>query len=289
MKRKRIGKIKTIFTIIGIVAGGVVVSGIIIGRILQPRLGLLSIETNPNAEVFIDGENKGMTPYEEEIKAGNVLLRLVPEGNVSTPPYETTLTITPGVKTIVRRTLGSSVEDSSGIIVSFDKTNVKEAGLAIISEPDNANVLVDTNLHSTPLKIDVIESGPHQIILNKFGYQELALEIQAELGHTVTLRADLAQVQDELVLGDIGPQTPEDKATVTIVNTPTGFLRVRAETSIDSPEVGRLSEGDKPELLEESEDGRWYKIVLEGGQEGPAVQAGWISTLYASPSGELSN
>ena len=282
MKRRRVGKIKAVFTIVTIVVGGVVVSGIIIGRILQPKLGLLSIETNPNAAVYIDGKQVGHTPYEEEIRAADILLRLVPEGEESAPPYETTLTISPGVKTIVRRTFGSSVEDSSGVIVSFDKTSVNEAGLAIISEPDNANVLVDTNLHTTPLKIDSISPGPHQVIINKFGYGELSLEIQAELNYIVTLEADLATLDTVVDIGSMGPEAVEGKEFAHIIGTPAGFLRVRSEPSVASSEIGKINEGGRVEILGKSEDAQWLKIaVSEDGSEG------WISSLYASPSGEI--
>ncbi len=263
------------------------VSGFIIGLILRPKLGLISIDTVPKANVVIDGKDVGQTPLEKEIKAGDVLLKLVStDAGEEVLPYETTITVTPGVKTIVRRTLGSSVEDSTGIIVSFEKTNIKEAGLAIISNPDSANILVDTNLYTTPLKLDSLPSGSHQVLINKFGYAELSLEIQAEIGHILTLRSDLARSEGAIDVLGMGPEPPVEPAIVIIKNTPTGFLRVRKDTDVGSEEVGRLVEGEKVSILEESKDKKWYKILLNGDKEGLPAEAGWISSLYASKSAE---
>ena len=59
---------------------------------------------------------------------------------------------------------------------------------------------------------------------------------------------------------------------VRILATPTGFLRVRKEASLDSPEIGRVKTGDELEIIQETKD--WVKVKFEDKQ-------GWISSQYA--------
>ncbi len=58
-----------------------------------------------------------------------------------------------------------------------------------------------------------------------------------------------------------------------ILDTPTGFLRVRENNSVGSAEVARVTPGDSYELLEEQDS--WFKIKLDAGS------SGWISSQYA--------
>lgn len=60
--------------------------------------------------------------------------------------------------------------------------------------------------------------------------------------------------------------------TVEISNTSVGFLRVRAEASTGSSEVGRVNPGAKFDVLEEKAG--WYKIEYEKGK------MGWVSGTY---------
>ena len=68
------------------------------------------------------------------------------------------------------------------------------------------------------------------------------------------------------------PQVPKVEK-VTVLDTPTGFLRVRADSSIASSEIGRVSPGDSLELVGEKEG--WFEIKMTNGK------TGWISSQYA--------
>lgn len=63
------------------------------------------------------------------------------------------------------------------------------------------------------------------------------------------------------------------KGQVKILSTPTGWLRVRADASVNSKEVGRVDPGDVFDLLDE--DAGWYKIELKDGTKG------WVAGQYA--------
>jgi hypothetical protein len=66
------------------------------------------------------------------------------------------------------------------------------------------------------------------------------------------------------------------KPYVSILDTPTGFLRVRSLPSVSGTEVGQVIPGENYPLLETADSG-WYliKVQLE------ATSSGWISPQYA--------
>ncbi len=62
--------------------------------------------------------------------------------------------------------------------------------------------------------------------------------------------------------------------TISIDDTPTGWLRVRSLPSLNGVEVGRVDPGDEYDILDQ--DGGWYKIELSDGEEG------WVSGDYVT-------
>lgn len=68
------------------------------------------------------------------------------------------------------------------------------------------------------------------------------------------------------------PAAPK-KVQVEILQTGTGWLRVRSGPSLGDSEIAKVNVGEKHEFLEEQ--GAWYKIKLPEGTEG------WISSQYA--------
>ena len=69
------------------------------------------------------------------------------------------------------------------------------------------------------------------------------------------------------------PSANISNQTITIQETPTGFLRVRKEPTVSSEEIGRVNPGETFTLIEEKTG--WYKIELKDKQEG------WVSSQYA--------
>jgi uncharacterized protein YgiM (DUF1202 family) len=64
------------------------------------------------------------------------------------------------------------------------------------------------------------------------------------------------------------------KPFVTIKDTPTGFLRVRADASSSASESGRVNPGEKYHVYDEKNS--WYQIMYDGSNKG------WISGTYAT-------
>ena len=67
--------------------------------------------------------------------------------------------------------------------------------------------------------------------------------------------------------------TAPDGAQIQVLDTPTGFLRVRANPSTGASELTQVKPGEKYSLLEEKSG--WYKIRVKEGLEG------WVSGQYA--------
>lgn len=72
------------------------------------------------------------------------------------------------------------------------------------------------------------------------------------------------------------PMSLLPKPYVTILDTPTGFLRVRNSPSLGGTEIGQVKPGQSFPLLDKSSAG-WYQIGIQL----DATSSGWISSQYA--------
>ncbi|MFZ5932564.1 MAG: PEGA domain-containing protein [Patescibacteria group bacterium] len=254
--------------------------GVLIGLVFfllgyfQPKGAGLTIEANPLASVYIDGEQVGRTPFETTRNPGEITVKLVPEAN-GTPlaPFETRLTLVSGIKTILRRDLGETEEASAGETISFEKVGGKEASIAIVSVPDAAQISIDGAIRAfAPYKTSSLVAGEHQIVVSAPRYKDRAFAIRTLAGYKLTAVVKLAETGEEVK----EEQPQEEKQTlVEILPTPTGFLRVRDKAGTTGVEVGQVKPGQRFVFLEEDETTGWYKIEYEKGKEG------WVSNQYA--------
>lgn len=269
--------------------------------------GALKVTTNPNATVFVDGSQVGTSPFEDKtLEQGEVTLKLIPDpssGEAIT--WEGLVNITSGVFTVVNYDLAATQEESAGEILTMEPTNQSVASLAVVSIPDGAIVKIDGETEGpTPLEAGQIEPGDHQLQITSPGYEDRTIPISTQVGYKLIVTVKLAkqnvpvmtddelfdpEATDSAVTDDedktslnttkITPSpTPkvsktDDVTTIRISTTPTGWLRVRAEASVSSEELGRVDPGDEFDLLDEQSG--WYKIEYEEGEEG------WIAGQYA--------
>ena len=241
--------------------------------------GALQVTAIPKSNVYLDGNLIGQTPLckcevNEMIEEGEHSIKVAPmEGSFTA--FDNKITIEKSVLTVVDRTFGEGAMSEGSIITLSPIDDKKTAQLLILSYPDKADVILDSNtLGKTPLFLKSLTSSDHTLKLGKDGYKDKVIRIRAVNGYKLSTSAFLA-ISPTL---DISPSpaasaspTPS-AAKVIILQTPTGFLRVREEPSISSPEVSRVSPGETFEVLEES--GEWFKIKLEN-------NSGWISNQYA--------
>src|SRR3989344_1965500 len=100
-----------------LIASSLVLTGCSLSLPFTAKKAALQIATTPKATVFIDGKHVGQTPYESnELKAGEVSIKLVPEGQAG-ESWETKVTLTPKVITIINPHFGPTTEESSGEVL----------------------------------------------------------------------------------------------------------------------------------------------------------------------------
>jgi len=249
----------------------------------------LQITSEPITTVFLDNQNLGQTPFEDNNReAGDYLIKLIPQGE-GFSSWEQKISLYPGFLTVINRQLAEAEELTSGSILTFESLkNKKLMVLAIISEPSGVLVRVDGITRSfTPLSLEDISEGEHLISLTLPGYQEKVIQIKTVFGQKLIVNAKLAKEKEKPQEATPSAQEEEEeeeeqesgkelsKPYIIINDTPTGWLRVRLEPSTTASEAARIDPGNKYKLLETSETG-WYKIEYEEGKEG------WVSGQYAS-------
>jgi hypothetical protein len=289
VKRSKLLPLGIGFAIAGVLAGLLVIR---LTGSTKPTAGL-KVETDIPSLVFVNSVQLGETPFDRMLPPGDVTLRLVPQATSSAvTPYQTRIRLTDKVYTVIRRNFGPSDSASSGEIISLIPQSAQTASLSIVtSDPDSASVLIDNEPQGfTPLTIDSVTAADHQIEINAPGYETTYLNAKAVNGYKLTITAKLAvrnqatPVVPQALLTTTPPATPSAtiKPTpaasgkqVKILDTPTGFLRVRATPSTGAKEVGRLTPGETYPLLNMRSG--WFEIQGEF----TATNSGWISDQYA--------
>lgn len=260
---------------------------------VQPKPGGLLVNTNPASSVYINGVLVGKTPFKGAYKAGELTIKLVPDDTGSALlPFETRLTLAPGIQTVVRREFGPSEDLSSGDITSFDKGNSKETSLVVVTTPENSQISLDGVPRGfAPYKTSLISPAQHQITIKAPGYIDRVMSSNAIEGYRLTIFAKLAKGGDDpSVLSSTATPAPVAKTYVLIMQTPTGFLRVRTEPGNAGEEIAEVKPGSKYLFLDEDAATHWYKIQYEDAQPGlPNGITGWVSNQFAKKVDEKGN
>lgn len=278
MKRKIIS---TTFVVLGLIIAGYVILTLL-GLFKEQEAGIL-IESEPIATVFIDGQEVGRTPYEINRKSGGISLKIKPDqkDNLVLDDYETKINLVPGIKTIVKKNFRETEDLSSGIIVSFEKLGGRNSYVTVISVPDNSQVIIDGKVYGyTPLRVE-IPAGDHNLIVSSDKYLEKSLPIRVYSGYKLTASVKLAKAnqetkQESVVLGESLLNTVKIKINKTDI----GFLRVRSGANTGFPEIGQVKPDEEYDILEEGENGNWFKIKLVN-SDGQEIE-GWVSAEFVT-------
>lgn len=256
---------------------------------IRSEKGALQVTSSPASKIYLNDEYLGQTPLckcqaEDMVTPGDYTIRLVPTDS-SLQEFQEKVTISQGVLTVVDRKFGTNGQ-SEGSIISLSPLDDKtKEQLLVVSFPQGATVLLDDQaIGTTPLVYNNPTESDHDLKLSKDGYNEKEIRIRTPLGYKLSVAAYLSTNTASLPLStQASPNsnpTPGANATptpvnhVTILNTPTGFLRVRKTPSIDAAEVGQVTPGKAYELVDEQND--WFEIKLADGT------TGWISSQYAT-------
>lgn len=246
--------------------------------------GALQVTASPQSKVYLNNKYIGQTPLcrcntNEMVTTGDYTIRVVPNTGTFNE-FQEKITIEKSILTVVDRKFGNGATSEGSIITLEPLKDGTKPQLLITSIPDKAEVLLDNSSSGfTPLLLQNLTDSDHELILRKSGYTDKKVRIRTpndyKLIATVFLGIDEGGIPSPTPTPSASPSaTPTPVLSkIVILQTPTGFLRVRASNSVASNEVGRVTPGQIVDLINES-DG-WYQIKLESGVEG------WISDQYA--------
>ncbi len=248
----------------------------------KPKPGGIFVSTNPAASVYINGAFVGKSPFTGVYQSSDVTLKIVPlAADIAFVPFETKLSLTPGIQTVVRREFAKTDEESSGDILSFEKENGKTS-LIVISTPDNAQVSIDGVPRGfAPYKTTTISPAEHQITVKSPGYADRIMTVKTINGYRLTVFAKLGKIQEAVVPPQTAPQETVSKTYVEILDTPTGFLRVRTAPGSSGEEIAEVTPGSRYLLLSEDTATGWYEIQYKPPVAGlPNGINGWVSSQF---------
>ncbi|MBI3366328.1 PEGA domain-containing protein [Candidatus Roizmanbacteria bacterium] len=263
----------------------------------QNVYGKLKVISSPTSTVFVNNVAIGKTPFEDKYKVGEYILKLIPEGTATeTASWNGKILIYKNALTYVNRELGASDITSAGEIFTTTKMEKapKSGGYGEIyveTEPQGAIVTLDNDEKgvATVILSDVLR-GDHELSVYMPGFFRRTQKINIDPGFRVNAYFKLAIDQSQKAPI---PKPTEKEATpsaqtkngtyIFIKETPQGWLRVRADASVDASESAKVKPGERYELLDEKSG--WYKIKFNGNNNGLVLGSfteGWVSSEFSS-------
>lgn len=260
---------------------------------LRTQKGALQVTSLPQSKVYLNNKYIGRTPIgktdpNDLIEAGSYTIRLEPVESGLTE-YQERITISPGILTVVDRKFRKGVLSEGYVITLNPLPDKTQSQLEVISFPSDSKVELDSNsIGNTPLLFKKPTESDHMLKISKDGYIEKLVRIKTLTGYRLTVIAylsanaevdtsDLQQInsttQPAPSVAVITPAPVKNTIKVLILDTPTGFLRVREESNINATQITTVSPGDSFPLL--SEQPGWFQILLPDGKKG------WVSSQYA--------
>lgn len=262
--------------------------------------GALQVTSIPKSKVYLNGQFIGETPLcrcegNDMLSSGEYSLKVVPD-DVSQATYDESILIGKQTLTVVDRTFGGSTSSEGSLIYLKDLADSHAVELFVTTFPDNADVLIDAThlVGKTPLLLKTLTASDHTLTIRKAGYRSKTLHIHTTAGYQldavgylgVDLTAKVAGQEDANALNTLGAPpsvspspsvTPVSSLKIVILPTDLGYVRVRADATINATQSGQVKPGDIYDLL--GEKSGWYQIKLSDGT------VGWVSAQYANKKG----
>lgn len=265
------------------------------------QVGNLQIVTVPESSVFVNTQAVGRTPFNQSFAPGQYEVKLIPlaidsVASTSAVTWQGKVDISARQYTFVRRELNNTEIESAGEVLTVRKADVPIAAgtgdIEIQTEPPGAIVTLDgEDVGVSPHTIRGVTIGAHEVSVYLPKMKRRTIQTNVEGNGYVTVlkfnlgldvdfdkRFELAKILEASTsakLPDIpaaSPTTTEKKPTkVTILDTPTGYLRVRDEGSLNGKEVTRVKPGESYPYLDQV--GSWVKIKLTDSE-------GWVAGEY---------
>lgn len=255
---------------------------------VRMRLGALQVTSMPGSKVFLDNKYLGQTPLckcdpGDMLKTGTYTIKLIPLDS-SLNEFQENVTISEGVLTVVDRTFGKNTLSEGSVISLTPLADKKSSQLLVVSFPTDSRIFLDENeIGTSPLLYNNPTESDHTVRVSKEGYADKVIRIRTPLGYKLTAAvylstsdtAESSAASSSAASVSAPPPSPTSTGfgSVVILDTPTGFLRVRDSSSVDSAEIARVNPGEKYPLIDQQTG--WFEINLSDGR------TGWISSQYA--------
>ncbi len=261
----------------------------------------IEIKSTPGAKVYVNDKNVGTTPYQNnKMTAGDYTIKLESESGTWSSGK---IRINENTVFHISRELSLNAEDQAGENVSLEKGK----GITVVTTPLQVEISLDGQKQgNSPYLIPSVTSGVHEIELTKEGYQSRKIKLKSFDGYKIVVEAQLkgetvsvtqpspsataSATPSATIKGTPTPKptaTPKATATakpsagassspaasvtgektLTILSTPTGWLRVRSKPGTDGEEIAKVNTGETYTYIEQLDTG-WTQIVLTDGTKG---------------------
>jgi hypothetical protein len=169
-------------------------------KILNIRLSL----------IYLADKELGKTPLKNQsITPGKYTIRLMPEDK-TLAPYETTVSLESAASTVISRSFGETLLDSSGYSLSLIPDKANEATLSIVSDPDTGSLTIDgVPSGFTPLSKRSVSPGNHEVVVGTPGFAEQKISVIAVTGFNLVVSVKLKSEPISLT-----PPSPSPSSTV---------------------------------------------------------------------------
>jgi hypothetical protein len=245
---------------------------------LFTKTGTLSVESIPKTNVFLSNNLVGQTPLQTNIKAGVYTIKLVPEvTQASLIPYSATVRVFQGTTTYVNHELATKDLQSAGEILSLEESGSTKAQIWVNTDPPGVFVSLDGQDRGvSPVFMDNVSDGSHDLSVRGDGFIARSVKVNAVNGYK--LNADFKLMIDENYQKPANDKKKEKDKKVKkaekllILDTPTGWLRVREAPNLSASESAQVKPGD--EFIYFEEQSNWYQIEYE------EDKLGWVFGDY---------
>lgn len=296
-----------------ILLSSLILSGCTVKNLFVKKPAGLEVTTSAPATVYLADKELGKTPLKNQsISPGQYTLRLMPEDK-TLAPYETTVELGSAASTVISRSFGETLLDSSGYSLSLVPDKASVATLSIISDPDTGSLTIDgVPSGFTPLSKREVSPGNHEVIVGTPGFAEQKISVVAVSGFNLVISVKLKSEPITLTKPTPSPTssvtdaTSSAQTTALVTSSPSpspkaspstapsatpakpyatvsnsadvvsaGGLNVRKEPSSNADSLGKADVGEHLKYLGETTSAGWHKIEFEG-------SVGYVSAKYTT-------
>lgn len=241
------------------------------------KTGTLRVESAPKTSVFVNSNFVGQTPLYYNLKAGNYSIKLVPEtGQANLISWSKQVSVVENRTTYIYRQLAAKDLLSSGEILFLEEAKGQRAQIQVNTDPPGVLVSLDgEDKIVSPLFMENISPGTHELTVRGERLIPRTIKINAIDGYKLIADFKL-QIDPDYEKDSSKPKQKAGKSKAAqrlkILDTPTGWLRVREAPGLNASESAQVLPGEEYNYFTKQDN--WYQIEYD------ANKLGWVSGEY---------